>query len=112
MHISRSWKEILMSLARVRSSFSLDQWCALGACGAFGIVVLLAHFQGLLNLMVPNWFVPYVLGSGFAIFGLVLIQACLLLANFVHRLDSGNNPRLGLWRHAVLCLPTILYSFG
>src|SRR5260370_10892149 len=112
IRICKRRKEMFMATAQDRSSFFLDHLCAVGACGAFGIVIVLATFQGLLTLMVPNWFVPYVLGSGFTIFGLVLIQAFFLLAKFVHDHDYGNNHSPRLWRHAVLCLPTILYLFG
>ncbi len=78
-----------------QSTYYMEQLCTIGACGLLGIVAVLAYYQRFLASTDPPILAPYlhryVLWSGFAILGLVVIRGVSLWFSVARRAAGQPN---------------------
>jgi len=98
--------------------FFLDQLCAIGICGALGIVMILLVRSGeLSSILVPAFHSP-VLWGGIALVLLVLFRVLAVGISAFRRFpecdpvcdhENGKSRKGASWRYVVLLLPIALY---
>jgi hypothetical protein len=58
-----------------RTTYYMEQLCTIAICGLLGGVAVMLYYQNLLRFILADYLHPWVLGSGIALLGLVVLRA-------------------------------------